>query len=417
MGCSLAGPRLANIALPQLGRLRYIVAVVRRALSLLSLLSLLPLLLLDAGPFALLPALTGCTDRETRENSAKDKKAAAAASALPPSASAAGRGMYAPGGDPRVLELLRKALACKWDAAGPSEWCDDARAWREAREMFEGGRADGPLVTLLADVDDRVRLLAAQNLAVFGQRYRSDKVLASGIVRAAEGEQSARVAPYLGAAVARIDVDKTELFDRVRAIAAKHALVALRVALVSALAQGNQSNQSSTAVFTVTLDLLRDPEKEVRAAALGALWTAGSRHPEEACRAWRDHIDDGADDDIAARSCDYLTWAGNCQTHYDALLDSEERRFKAGRTSKALFAKALGNLCEDPKTTATQKARAGELVRRLSEQKTTDRDVRGAALGEVMRCEPANGRAFVGRYVTDDDAHVRDRAVDLLKPR
>ena len=408
MGCSLAGPCVCNIALPQLGPLRYIVAVVRRALSFVF------LVVLNAWPFAAVPTLAGCTDRETRENSAKDKKAAAAASALPPSASAAGRGMYAPGGDPRVLELLRKALACKWEAAGPSEWCDDARAWREAREMFEGGRADGPLVTLLADVDDRVRLLAAQNLAVFGQRYRSDKVLAGGVVRAAEGEESARVAPYLGAALARIDVDKTELFDRVRAVAAKHALVALRVALVSALAQGSPG---STAVFTLTLDLLRDPEKEVRAAALGALWTAGSRHPEEACRAWRDHMDDGADDDIAARSCDYLTWAGNCQLHYDAMLDSEERRFKAGRTSKPLFAKALGNVCEDPKTTATQKARATELLRRVAEQKTSDRDVRGAALGDVMRCDSATGRAFVQRYVTDDDAHVRDRAVDLLKPR
>jgi hypothetical protein len=365
---------------------------------------------------AVMVALTApsCTDRETRETSSKDKKAAAAASALPPPPSAAGRGMYAPGSDPRVLELLRKALACKWEAAGPSEWCDDAKAWREARDIFVGGRADASLVTLLDDVDERVRLLAAQDLAVFGQRYRTDKSLADRVVRAAESERSAGVAPHLGAAVARIDVDKTESFDRVRAVATKHALVGLRVSLVSALAQ---SNSGSTGVFTLTLDLLRDPDKEVRAAALGSLWTAGSRHPEEACRAWREHMDDGADDDIAARASDYLTWAGNCQAHYDAFLDSAERRFKAARTTKPLFTKALGNLCEDPKATAAQKSRATDLVRRIAEQKTTDRDVRGSALAEVMRCDPTGGRALVQKYATDDDAYVRDRAVDLLKPR
>ena len=358
--------------------------------------------------------LGACTDRESREASSKEKKAAAAAASLPPpTASAIGRGMYAPGNDPSVLLLLRKALACKWEATGASEWCDDVKAWREARETFEHGSNDATLVTLLGDVDDRVRLLAATNLAVFGQRYRTDKALAGSVVRAGETERSVRVAAHLGAALARIDVEKTELFDRVRAIAAKHALVALRVALVLALAHENPSSMSA---FTLTLDLLRDPDKEVRAAALSALWTCGARHPDEACRAWREHIDDGEDDDLAARATDYLTWAGTCQAHYDALLDSEERRFKAGRTTRAPFARSLGNLCEDPKATAAQRARATDLARRMAEQKTSDRDVRGAALAQVLRCDPANGKTFVQKYATDDDVDVRDRAIELLKP-
>jgi hypothetical protein len=167
----------------------------------------------------------------------------------------------------------------------------------------------------------------------------------------------------------------------------------------------------------VTLDLIRDPEKDVRASALGALWLAEAHHPDEACRAWRDNLDNAQDDELAARANDYLTWSGHCQAYFDALLDSEEKRFKAGRTSQPLFAKALGNLCEDVKATSTQKARATELLKRIAEQKTSYRLARGAALEAVLRCDLGGGRAFVQKLADDDDPYVKERAMDLLRPK
>jgi hypothetical protein len=316
-------------------------------------------------------------------------------------------------GNARVVDLLTKALACGWGDDGPALECDAARAWREARDVFEGGREDAPLVDVLARSDDRARYLAAQNLAVFGERYRTDKALATRVVLAAEREKSVRVAESLGEAVAKVDVDATDLFDRVRAMAMNHDLLPLRSALAASLAEHNPASGPS---FTLTLDLLRDRDEEVRVAAIGALWMCENRHPVEACGAWREHIDDADDDDLASRACDYLSWSGHCQDAIDALLDSEERRFKAGKTSEALFAKALANICEDVKTTRTQKERATDLVRSMAQQASTPRPARGGALAAVLRCDTANGRAFVARFANDSDPFIQARTRDLLRP-
>jgi hypothetical protein len=357
---------------------------------------------------ALAALVAGCRDRDSGPSAAASSGGADAgpspsAGALPSSKAEA-----------QVVDLATKALACGFTDDGPVVECDAARAWRDARDVFAGGREDATLVEMLGRTDDRARYLAAENLAVFGERYRADKSLATRVVLAAEREKSSRVAGLLGEAVAKIDVDATDLFDRIRAMAMKHDLLPLRTAIAASLAEHNPSSGPS---FTLTLDLLRDREKEVRVAAIGALWMCENRHPAEACGAWRDHIDDPDDDDLSARACDYLSWSGHCQSAIDALLDSEERRFKAGKTTEALFAKALGNVCEDVKTTRTQKERATDLVRSMVEQASTARPARGAALAAVLRCDTTNGRAFVARFATDPDPFLQARARDLLRVR
>jgi hypothetical protein len=359
--------------------------------------------------------LAGCPDRSTAGSHAADTPSAAPSprgSATSVTALPSASVLKSPDG--RALDLARKAIACRWEATQPSQDCEDAKAWREARDVFEGGRADGVLVALLEDADDRARHLAAWNLNVFGERYRTDKALAARVVLAADREKSDRVAAPLGAALSRLDVDRTDTFDRVRAIAMKHALLPLRIALAATL---GKNNLGSLPAFTLTLDLLRDPEKDVRASALGALWQCSSRRPDETCRAWRDAIDRTDDDELAARACDYLTWSGACQSSYDLLLDVEEKRFKAQRMAAPEYAKALGNLCEDTRATSTQKSRALELAKRMVEQKATQRYVRSAALEAIVRCDSAGGKAFVQKFGDDDDPFVKERARELLKPK
>jgi hypothetical protein len=357
--------------------------------------------------FAAVLLVAACRDRESSR-----VVAASTSGAVLPSSSASAAPLSK--GGAQVVDLVTKVLACGWTDDGPALECDAARAWRDARDVFEGGREDALLVEMLERTDDRSRYLAAENLAVFGERYRADKPLATRVVLAAEREKSARVAQPLGETVAKIDVDATDLFDRVRALAIKHDLLPLRSAVAASLAEHNPASGPS---FTLTLDLLRDREKDVRVAAIGALWMCENRHPVEACSAWREHIDDPDDDDLASRACDYLSWSGHCQDAIDALLDSEERRFKAGKTTEALFAKALANVCEDVKTTRAEKERATDLVRNMAQQASTPRPARGAALASVLRCDPTGGRAFIARFATDPDPFVQARTRDLLRPR
>ncbi len=350
--------------------------------------------------------VAACRDRESSR-----AVAASTVGALPDASASAAPLSKA---DAQVVDLATKALACGWTDDGPALECDAARAWRDARDVFEGGREDSALVEMLERTDDRSRYLGAENLAVFGERYRTDRALATRVVLATEREKSARVGQPLGEAVAKIDVDSTDLFDRVRALAIKDDLLPLRTAIAASLAEHNPASGPS---FTLTLDLLRDREKDVRVAAIGALWMCENRHPAEACSAWREHIDDPGDDDLASRACDYLSWSGHCQDAIDALLDSEERRFKAGKTTEALFAKALGNVCEDVKTTRSQKERATDLARNMAQQTSTPRPARGAARAAGLRCDPTGGRAFVARFATDPDPFVQARTRDLLRPR
>lgn len=324
-----------------------------------------------------------------------------------------GKGLDAPDNDKEIVALAKKAAVCRWEGAALAATCPELRAWTDAKDPFVDGRGDPTLVALLEDPDEKARTLAATKLAAVGVRYRTARALAERVVAVGEGEKSARVAPGLGEALGRVDVEETQLFERIRALALRSELVPLRAGLTKTVAF---ANPGSLRAFELTRDQVKDPAPEVRLAAVEALWWGGGPRPQETCAFWAKTLDSRADDAVAARSAKQLTWWGRCQAHYDALLDLLERRQKAGEVKDVLYTAALTHLCDDRKATEPARRRAAALAAQLADGKTADRLVRGGALEAVLHCDRTGGKATVRKYAADDDSHVRARATDLLKP-
>jgi hypothetical protein len=316
------------------------------------------------------------------------------------------------------VELATAALACKWDSgptSGLAQDCPAAAAWNDATQGFAKGRGDETLVAMLEDSDEKTRWLAAQKLHASGKRYREEKPLADRVVTAGERETSQHVGPALGLVLADIALDKTQTFDRVRAMGVRHVVVPLRVSLIANLAW---RNPSSSGAYELTREMVHDSEKDVRMAAIQAFWMAGSRRGDETCAILKDNLDDPQDDDVAARAAELLARLGRCQSAYGALLDSEENRLKSGQLTNAEHAAALGYLCEDPKSSHDERDRATQALERAAERGTFDPFVRGAALAAVMKCDPANGKTFIRKFTADgEQAQLKAIAIDLLKPK
>ena len=364
-------------------------------------------------PLVLLAALAlACTDDPAapRRVPARSAQPASFPSSERPSPSAQARGLGAHGNDPALVDLAKKAKACGWDARGVSEECAAAIAWAAATDGFTAGRADATLVSFLEDADERVRWLAATKLQAIGASFASDRALAERVVTAGERETSARVAPALGALLADVQVEKTNTFDRVRAMAVKHALPQLRAALIANL---SRKNPTVSAAFELTRELVRDPDKEVRLAAVGAFYMrGGGRRPEDTCQIWAQNLDNDMDAEVAAVASELLSRWGRCQSAYGALLESQAKRLEEGRTDSPRYAASLGFVCEDKRSQPRERERATDLVHKMADNKALDAEVRAAALDAAIACDPVGGRDFVKKFAEDPPALLKTHAIE-----
>jgi hypothetical protein len=312
----------------------------------------------------------------------------------------------------RIEALARAARECTAYESSIDSSCPAMRAWSEVKEGFDDPTAEASLTAMLADGDEKVRYLGAFKLRQSGSAYRSDRALAEPIVAAAEKEKSKLVAFELGSVVGHLRVRETFTFDRIAAIVKKHALREVRRGILDELLLGNPE---SDRVYELVREAVRDPDPSVASTALHSFWMGGSRKPKETCQLYADTEDDH-DDDLAAEASNALSWSGRCESRYDTLLTSLERRAQAGASAltRPAFATAARHVCEDGKATDAQRQRAAKLGRSLAGNKDLTGSIRTGALETVLRCDGAGGRAFVGRFRGDADKAMADRAKELL---
>src|SRR5262249_4327301 len=151
--------------------------------------------------------------------------------------------------------LARAVLPCKsYDASFDSS-CPGMKAWSDARDDFNEGKADAPLVAMTGDANEKVRYLGAYKLNQYGKVFMTDKALAEALVTAAEKEKSKFAGYELGAAVGRIQVRATGTFDRVKATVKKHDVSELRRGIVSNLLFNNQDDDP---VYQLVREAVKD---------------------------------------------------------------------------------------------------------------------------------------------------------------
>lgn len=352
----------------------------------------------------LLTALAACGNKEGDAKPAAPSSAAAASASAP---APAARPV-----EPRVEALAKAALPCK-GTLGFDSGCAGFKAWRDAQADFANGKGDASLVAMLADPDEWTRLLAASQLNRYGKVFPKDKALAADVLAAAEKEKSKLLDRELGEAVGRIAVRETGTMDRVKALVkAPSASEKLRSGVVSQLLMSNPDDE---AVYDLVRDAVNDPDKTVAFWALHGFWMGGGGRPDATCQVFFDHLED-PDESVAGEAQSSLGWyhKGNCATRYDALLDVLEKRTKSGTgdATKAMW--AAQHLCEDEKATAKQKKRAADVARAFAGAKGGPPAARADALGSVVACDPAGGKAFAAKFKSDPERFVSDKAAWIL---
>jgi hypothetical protein len=326
----------------------------------------------------------------------------------PPPASARPAG---PVPDPKVEAMARGVLACKaWESSFDTS-CPAMKAWSEAKADFDEGKSDAALVALLADGDEKLRYLAAFKLNQYGRAFKTDRALASAVVAAAEQEKGRFAAYELGAAVGRLRTRETGTFDRVRAIVERRDTGELRRGILSQLLYANGDDD---AVFQLAQRAVKDPDPAVALAALTSFWTGGASRADATCQLYADNLDN-PNDELAAEATNALSWYKRCSSRYDALLDSLDKRVKAGpaRLGSTSYVTSARHVCEDPKATDPQRARAAAMARTVA-QRDYAAWVRSSALDTVVTCDKAGGRAFLAPFKADPEKSVADKAKELL---
>jgi hypothetical protein len=316
----------------------------------------------------------------------------------------------APAVDARVDALARAALGCKTYDASFDSSCPGMKAWSDAREGFAEGKEDASLVAMVGDPDEKMRYLGAYKLNQYGKGFKSEARLAGAVVAAAEKEKSKFCGYELGAAVGHIQVHETGTFDRVKAMVKRHDVPDLRRGIVSNLLFNNQDYDPA---FELIREAVKDGDKSVAQQALSAFWTGGTRRGDATCKVYAENIET-PNEELAAEASNYLAWFGQCSSHYDELIDSLEKRVKAGAVGSSSFLSAARHVCEDVKSTDKQKKRAAEIGRTVAGKKDLKPWVRSTALDTVMKCDAAGGRAFVGKFKKDPEKVVADKASELL---
>jgi hypothetical protein len=308
--------------------------------------------------------------------------------------------------------LARGVLGCKALGATFDPGCPGMRAWNDAREPFAEGKADGALVAMLGDPDDKMRYLGAYKLDQQGRAFKTDPRLAEAVVAAAEKEKSSFCGYELGAAVGHILVGETRTFDRVKAMVQKHAVAELRRGIVANLLFNNPDYDPA---FDLVREAVKDGDKAVAEQALAAFWTGSTRRGEATCKIYAENMEN-PNEELAAEANNYLAWFKQCSARYDDLCDSLEKRVKAGRVGSSSYLKAARHVCEDDKASDKQKKRAAEIGRTVAKG-AFQPWVRVTALDTVMKCDPGGGRAFVASLKGDREKAVADKAGELVEAK
>ncbi|UQA58351.1 hypothetical protein [Polyangium aurulentum] len=333
---------------------------------------------------------------------------AGSASAAAPAA--AGKGIDAPGNDPAVVALARKALGCKWGPYGLEATCADLRALLEDPALRDS-KADATFMNLLEDPSEQVRWLGARALSTRGTAYRADKALAERAVKAAEDEKSKTVGQELGGVVGNIKHAETGLGERIKAMAKTHPLQAVRMSLLSRMLFTN-----GELLYDFVKDIAQnDADPMVRKAALSAFWTGTPPNKAaDTCAMWLSFIDDKVED--VAGEAAYLTafypQGGGCKEQWDPLLDKIEKRAKEGTIKSSQMASALLFLHRQPGASEAQKKRSLVAARALLEKKENSGMARGKALEFIVE-KDLDGRKFIEKFREDPDFFVKSRAKDL----
>jgi len=329
------------------------------------------------------------------------------------SGSSGDSGLNHPDNDPAVVELAKAAMKCEWKRDSLKSDCEAYKAWSKSDELKKG-KNDATLLNFLDDGDKVVRFLGAKALQSNRSKWTNDAKAGKRVLAAAKKEKEKEISNLMGRLVGSIDVGETKLDGEIKKLLAESKNQELRKGIVSSVLFNNQKEGG---FYDLLQKIAReDGDKEVRKAAGAAFWTGGHTRHDDTCKLWLELADD-AEPDIAGPSTYHASWwshGGGCTEQWDALLDTIEKRGKAGKIQSTFTTSALGWLQQQKKASTAQKDRALKIAEMIAGTEGNSASARGDALRKVGEYSP-NANAIAGKFKDDKEFFVKSTAERILE--
>lgn len=330
-------------------------------------------------------------------------------------------GINLPGNDPKIVELARKALECKWtdQTFDPFDReCPAYKAWVEEKALFADKKGEPTLVAFIEDPDDKVRWLGEKHLAEdLGEL--TDKALVTRVLAVAEKSKLQRDWEPLGTIVGNSKIADPELFPRVKAIVlAPETHPNMRLPIIKWLVSVNPESEE---VFNLTRDLTKNTTFE-RAAGTALEAFIYLKDKPAKCDVFLDNLENPPEDKVD-HAADALSVMSNaktqCESHYDKMLTAFEARVKAKKANSAVFGQGVRMICpgKGGKATPAQVKKVVAIAKKLAEDKSLAGDTRQLAIEAVSDCDPKGAKTYLAKFKKDKDADVKSRVEFLLKKK
>ncbi len=344
----------------------------------------------------------------------KAAEAAPEKGAPAPTAGKAGKGIDAPGNDPKVVEAAKKVLACKWTDGAFDYECADYKAFTQDYDTFRDNKQDATLVNFLEDGDIKVRQLAYNRMTGWNGGAFADKAMAERMLVVAETTKEPLDMYYIGYLVGHIKVKETGLLERIKAlVTSTEKDSSLRGAIISNFLP---SNQDSDEVFALTKEITKEKDVVFARSALNSFTFAGDSKKDQICDLYVDILG-GTDEDLAASAAEKISY-NHCTAKFDTLLKAVEGRVKTKKITVPSYAETLRAMCTDKEVKPAQTKQAIALAHKILEDVKNPSEytpyTRAAAAEASVVCDPKGGKKYIAKFKADKQKSVSDKVTKLL---
>jgi hypothetical protein len=312
---------------------------------------------------------------------------------------------------PELAAAVAKAKACELGEWGFDSSCEGFEAWDAEQPWFEEGKANPYLLSMLSG-DDKSRLLAALKLrTTLGDEESAATV--NRVLDAAANEKSDVIASAFGDLVAGLPLVETKTLARAIKIANAHPSDGFRSRFVLGAPH-------DAALVDLAVASSKSASDDVRSSSIVLLGHVAAFGPAKVCDAL-DALRSDSSTFVKNRATSELAESHQCAaTHYDKLV-ADIGGIDLGKNAKSIgqdVGLALHAVCSDKATSPAQREKAGSIARKMSDAAGVSANTRYYTLSAVMGCDPKNGAAFVGKFKSNKDKTIADRAKTLTeKPK
>ena len=306
--------------------------------------------------------------------------------------------------DAKIMALAKAALACKFADDGTfDEDCAAFSAWRENEALFEDGRGNETLFSMLGDSDEKIRVLGGAKQISEAKTFFADKGRATKLFAIAKEQPEA--GREVGTYVAYVDAERLGLANELKALT-KHPSTPFRKGLASVITH----HQSPAALAAINV-LLGDREPTVQEAAINAL-SAGGTTPavEPVCQLLVKQLARPERAGAAALAAASTSKCAGMDTQI--VFELTKRTADPKKITNAVgpsYGLAASGVCARTQS-ADLKRKAFAVGRKLTDSAVPDVNTRRSAMAVLRDCDATAAAAAFKTLSKDKDKSVSDGA-------